>query len=407
MEKPQQCLLGAVRAALGGGTVPFCPGTPEEWQALVRLAEEQKLLPMVLDVLIPAARSAGGGEGLEPLRREVLRSAMAQAARTRRLEELCAALDRDGLRVLVVKGLVCRSLYPKPDLRPSGDEDMLARDGDLQAVHETLTRQGLRTDEADGLGTRQVVTYLDPETGLRVELHRRLFPEEAQAYGGMNACFQDAFRDCVPLRGGEKKVWTLPPEEHLLYLILHSLKHFLHSGFGVRQVCDISLAAAAWGEGVDWDRLFQALEEFHGGCFAAALLTIGGGALGMEARYPGKVRAFAGRHCQEDTGPLLEDLLSAGVYGGSSEARRHSSLITLHAFEGRRRANPVGALFPSARELSHAYPYLEEAPWLLPKAWAQRLLRYLSSGRGAASAKESAAIGARRVELLRKYRVIR
>lgn len=32
--------------------------------------------------------------------------------------------------------------------------------------------------------------------------------------------------------------------DHLFYLICHALKHFYHSGFGIRQVCDILLFAA-------------------------------------------------------------------------------------------------------------------------------------------------------------------
>ena len=105
---------------------------------------------------------------------------------------------------------------------------------------------------------------------------------------------------------------------------------------------------------------------------------------------------------------VLEDLLSGGVYGGNTEARRHSSLITLHAAEGKGERSLLRTVFPSAKELSRAYPYLEKAPWQLPRAWASRVLRYAAAGRGgAASAPESLAIGERRVALLRKYKVIR
>lgn len=406
MDKPQQHLLDALRAALTGGVPSSCPGTPEEWRALLDLAAEQRLLPLVLDVLVPAARTAGmEEEALRPLRREVIQGAVAQGARTRRIEGLCAALDREGLRPLLVKGLACRRLYPKPDLRLSGDEDLLARDGDLEAIHRALTGAGLVTQEGDSLGRAQVVTYADPATGLRLELHRRLFPEESEAYGGMNACFAEAFRHPVSLGEG---IWTLCPQEHLLYLILHSLKHFLHSGFGIRQVCDICLAGAAWGAEVDWPRLFRDLEAFQGGCFAAGLFTIGEEVLGLGGGYPAGLRAELARDPAPDVAPLLEDLLSGGVYGGNTEARRHSSLITLHAAEGKGERSLLRTVFPSAKELSRAYPYLEKAPWQLPRAWASRVLRYAAAGRGgAASAPESLAIGERRVALLRKYKVIR
>ena len=64
-------------------------------------------------------------------------------------------------------------------------------------------------------------------------------------------------------------------------------------------------------------------------------------------------------------------------------------------------------VFPTARELEGRYPYLKEKPWLLPGAWVQRLARYAGENRGrAGAARESVAIGERRVALLKKYGVI-
>ena len=60
-----------------------------------------------------------------------------------------------------------------------------------------------------------------------------------------------------------------------------------------------------------------------------------------------------------------------------------------------------------ARELEGRYPYLKDKPWLLPGAWVQRLARYAGENRGrAGAARESVAIGERRVALLKKYGVI-
>ena len=109
-----------------------------------------------------------------------------------------------------------------------------------------------------------------------------------------------------------------------------------------------------------------------------------------------------------DSQDLLEDLLAGGVYGSSSEERLHSSLITLNAVAGAdERASVLRTVFPRAEELKGSYPYLEKHPWMLPGAWAQRLARYAAGGgRRAASARESLSIGEKRVELMKKYRVI-
>ena len=53
------------------------------------------------------------------LRREAMLSVMAQVRAADAFTRRYAALEQAGLTPLVVKGAVCRGLYPKPDLRPS------------------------------------------------------------------------------------------------------------------------------------------------------------------------------------------------------------------------------------------------------------------------------------------------
>ena len=412
MEKHEQQLLQCLRSALFRQEAAQWPGDEEELNRLLTLAEEQHVLPLVLDRLIPAARTAGAeADALRPLRQMLLQSAVGQTRRTRKLEALYGALEAEGLRPLLVKGLACRLLYPNPDLRPSSDEDLLAREEEMKDIHRVFTRMGMEQEGDGRLGEAQVVTYWDRESGLRIELHRKLFPEDARAYGGMNRCFEQSFDRGIRLEGANGPVWTMGPDDHLLYLICHSFKHFLHSGFGVRQVCDICLAAAAWGERIDWDDFFAALEPFRADCFARNLFAIGAEYLGFAGRWPLPMEAALAARGETDCGALLEDLLTAGVYGSSSDVRLHSSRITLNAAaaEGEQTLgrSVLRTVFPSARELEGRYPYLKKKPWLLPGAWVQRLAHYAGENLGrTGAARESVAIGERRVALLKKYGVI-
>ena len=150
VEQAQRSLLEYLRAALDPeAAAPALPGK-EELSALLELAGEQQALLLVLDQLLPILRTVDwAAEMLGPLRQTLRQGVAGQARRTQELEELCRALDQAGLRVLVLKGLACRRLYPKPDLRPSSDEDLLARDADFAAVDEQLRRAGM---EAVGTG---------------------------------------------------------------------------------------------------------------------------------------------------------------------------------------------------------------------------------------------------------------
>lgn len=409
VERYEQQLLEALRAFLQSEPARLLLTEKEEWARLWEAAAQQKVLPMAADALAPALRTGGGEAILAAVRKTAVQTMTVQFHRSAIFLELYQKLLEKGTRPLVVKGILCRELYPKPDLRISADEDLLVAGEELPTVLAVLRKAGMTVEDPDA---EQVLACRDSRTGLYLELHRTLFPASSEVYGGLNRFFDDAFTCAVevPVEGGH--VWSLCPESHLLYLILHSFKHFLHSGFGIRQVCDICLFTEAYGAEVNWNRLADRLAKARADVFAANLLAIGREHLGV-SRYPEAAEAWmAGFGDELDCGDLLADLLASGIYGSSSLSRQHSSLITLNAVKagtgsGGGAHRVLRTVFPPRKDLLRAYPYLERYPWLLPAAWVQRIGRYQNQSGGTESARESLSIGTQRVELLKKYRVIR
>jgi AraC-like DNA-binding protein len=123
-----------------------------------------------------------------------------QIQKTHAFLSLYKELCQHGLKPLVVKGLVCRALYPKPDLRHSSDEDLLVREDALPAVLEFFRQKGLTIENEDD---EQVITCLDKQTGVYLELHRTLFSSSSQAYGALNRHFEEAFADAYSAQDDE------------------------------------------------------------------------------------------------------------------------------------------------------------------------------------------------------------
>ena len=200
--------------------------------------------------------------------------------------------------------------------------------------------------------------------------------------------------------------------DHLFYLICHSFKHFLHSGFGIRQVCDIILFANEYGDAIDWEKVLRQCREIHADLFAAALFAIGEKYLTFDpekAHYP-KVW----QEISVDETDMLMDLLDSGIYGNANMSRKHSSNMTLDAVaadkNGKKAGNTVlKSLFPSAKKLEGRYPYLKKHPILLPIAWTDRILKYrketVAGGDNAAA--DSVKIGNQRIELMKEYGIIK
>ena len=403
MENRHDLFLRALRCALRGEKADMALSR-EEWAALMELAQAHKVLPMILEAVHSCPGLQSLGEELPALKRKVRYQVMAQTQRTGEFLTLNRKLLDRGMKPLVVKGLICRELYPNPDQRPSGDEDVLVSPEQFGQCCEILRELGLESgpEQADAYE----IPFRKPGSYLYIELHRQLFPPEAEAYGHWNRFFEGVFDRAAELELPGSRVLTMAPTDHLFYLICHAFKHFLHSGFGIRQVCDIVLFAEKYGGEVEWQRIFDNCEAIRAVKFAAAIFRIGEKHLG--STVPGMFRAV-----EVDEMPMLTDLLLGGLYGDTTLSRKHSSSITLDAMaaekQGKRPRNGVMvSVFPSAEKLAGKYPYLKQHPWLLPLAWGQRIWRYSRETRTAAdsSAAEALRIGTERVELMRLYDIL-
>lgn len=403
MTEINSAFLKILYCALSGVKAPDLHHfTPEQWDALINLSMEQKVLPMIYDVIytqLPATQ----------LRSVVRQQVTMQTIKTDAFLQLYRAWTKADVAPIVVKGLVCRSLYPKPDHRPSSDEDVLVFPEQLTQAMTVLEEYGLSTDETDPEAYE--FPYKGNQTPLYIELHQSLFSPKSQSYGHWNSLFSTAKDSSYYITYENVAVRTLPPTQHLLYMLCHALKHFVHSGFGIRQVCDMVLFANHYGSEIDWQLLLKQCADIHAEQFAAAIFEIGRKYLTfdtMRSCYPTQWSEI-----KVDPEALLEDLFCSGIYGTASTARVHSSNMTLDAMSVDRgvgrKVSVLGSVFPAAHKISGRYPYLKKHPWLLPAAWTHRIFKYGKElkSHGAADAMESVQIGNQRIRLLRQYGVIK
>lgn len=407
-------MLEALRCFLNGEKVMWEDGvSAEDWQMLFRLCQYHQILPMIYDTVYacPAFQTCPQ-ETVQMIKTQVIRQVMVQSRKTEEFLQLYKKLLEQDLTPLVVKGLVCRELYREPDYRCSGDEDVLIPAEQFKACSEVFAAAGMEMLEPDqDPDEAGEVPFYKVGGLLHIELHKELFSSESEAYGDLNRLFDGVFERKIQDTIHGVPVYTMCHTDHLLYLILHAFKHFLHSGFGIRQVCDIVIYAEAFGKEIDWDELMEKCKGIHADVFAASLFDIGKKELTFDpvkACYPESWSSV-----EVDGSDLLEDLLEGGVFGDSSLSRKHSSNITLQAVSEDKKGKKAGAslaqtLFPDRRYMERTYTYLKKYPFLLPAAWASRILNYLkeSKSMGGNDAMESIEIGNHRVDLMKKYKII-
>ena len=389
--------LHIAKAAISGGDLP---AEKVDWPAVFALAGQQKLLP----ILFEAARATpAAGENavlFAVTKQQVIGQVLNQTVRSAEFADLYRKLRSAGLHPIVVKGQLCSRLYPQTDHRISADDDLLIPDGEFMACHEQLLTNGLTTDTpADELASADEVSYTKKGSLLYIELHRHLFDSSEDAHDDLNHFFTDI--NPVETDG----FLAMPPHEHLLYLILHAYKHFVRSGIGLRQFCDIGLWARAYHVEIDWQRLHEQCESVHAATFAAAAFCIAGDYLGIEFDLPAPWDGSI------DVEPLLHDSLCGGVYGSNDLTRLHSSTVTLNAVKASRtgeKSSVLRTVFPKREYLERNYPYLKKRPYLLPVAWAQRLAHYASEKQSGADSGASGSIklAKKRIELMKRYDIL-
>ncbi len=412
MDRISQCFLNSLCCAVKG--IPLDPAPElsfQDWDQVFRMAGIHRVLPMVFEAVhaLPELQSY---PPMPAIRRNVFHQVMIQTQKRADFLSLNRALTEVGIKPLVVKGIVCRELYPMPDHRISSDEDLLIKPAQTAVCHDIFSRFGLTTDLDETLWkTAYEIPYRKAGGALYIELHRHLFPPDSSAYGDLNRFFRKAADRAICHNIGGTDVYSLGYTDHLFYLICHAFKHFLHSGFGIRQVCDIVLYASAYGSHIQWDQLAKNCRQIRALHFASAIFTIGQKYLEFD---PGKAAMSPSwLEITVDEEPMMEDLLQSGIYGNSSLTRKRSSNITLEAVAAQKQGRSThsglaASLFPKAKSLKGRYPYLNDRPWLLPVAWASRMGTYCKDTLTSrhSDAVQSLEVGKQRLELLEQYHIL-
>ncbi len=396
MERNEYAFLNILKAALAGK--PWNPThtlSDEDWNTLFRLAQIHKVLPLVVEATHQLPQT-------DRIRSAVRQQVLGQTLKTCDFLALNRHLRERDIRPLVVKGIICRSLYPNPDCRTSADEDLLIRPEQFNKCCEALRDFGM-TPAGDE--NAYEIPWRKAGSLLYIELHKSLFPTESAAYGDLNRFFETVFDRAMEAEVQGEPVLTMNPTDHLFYLICHGFKHFLHSGFGIRQIADMVMLANRYDREIDWSQIAENCRLIRAEKFAAAVFQIGQKYLGLE-KFPEVWLSV-----EVDETALLADVLCAGIYGGAEETRLHSSNITLGAVADQKRGKRSGtgiakSLFPPAKSLQGRYPYLKKYPVLLPAAWISRIASYGAKKALSGEAAESLKIGAKRLELLKQYDIL-
>ncbi len=241
-----------------------------DWAALVALATEQKVCPLLyqrlksrgLDSVVPDTT-------MQALQDFYFKNAARNLRLCNELKHIVETLSADGvspagetISVIVLKGLhLATQVYDNIALRQMGDLDLLVPEEHLGRTADALVASGYGpakpySIDVDVAVSRHLTAFIKSEIG-EVEVHWTL-TEPNQPY---TIAVDALWARAIPLQIAGVDVLGLGLDDLLLHLCLHtSYQH--QFAFGLRPSCDIAYLIQRHGAALDWRAVQQRAETW-------------------------------------------------------------------------------------------------------------------------------------------------
>lgn len=282
MSKTIDAFFALLRAGLWEQGVRLLPFEPLDFEALYALADDQSVVGLVAAGLEHVEdRKIVKPEAL-PFLKKVFSVEGRNAAMNSFLEKKTIAMRQVGIYSLLVKGQGIAQCYTRPLWRSAGDIDFFV-DADNYRKAKPFLSKGAESIQAEGISSKHFGVTIEDWT---VELHGTLrCGLSARSDKVIDRIQDDTFQNgnVRTWRNGETDIFLPGPDNDVIFVFTHILKHFYKGGIGLRQLCDWCRLLWTYQDSIDTALLEQRLRamgflsEWH--AFAAFAVD----SLGMPA----------------------------------------------------------------------------------------------------------------------------
>lgn len=349
------------------GVEPLPPASID-WNRLFAYAKEQGVPVMIAQVLL-GAKSIDLPDKVRDYCDFLYYQFVAKEGYRRELvSDLLGVFENAHISVAVLKGYAVASVYAQPDCRISGDVDLLVSPKDEKAAIKLLEKQGFEVMQ------RAVASHHSEahheQIGV-VELHNALYDSAAEnLWFSGESTFAKLEENYITVDGMPSLGYT----DHLIFLTLHMMKHFIGGGLSLRMLLDVGLYYFVNLGSIDTDRYWTILDKL---------------------RFTKAIRVFfsiLGKYCGLSFDLVDDELMEAVLLDmerGGAFSVKDKSLGIVSAWEYSKSSVPsaeydkikaekmrtyrLRRFFPTYRTLIAEYPVLKKCPLLYPFVWSWRL----------------------------------
>ena len=347
--------------------VPRWELSEREWDELLEKADRHAVLSILYNTLTEQELSPKQQAIVTRTSRKYTMQSYHLLYSTHKIIE---TLKEKGITAVVLKGVSIACCYPTPELRKSGDIDiLLPHTNQLSAARDALLKVGFM--QAENQPSLHHLIMFD-DAGIEIELHNML----AEPFD--NAQINKYLADClihIPEHIEERNImgYELPvlSDGYQAYnLLLHMLQHFLRSGFGLKLLSDWVIFWQRSVPEAEIQLYLKLVQESGLSGFSRMITSVCVTYLGLDKGCE-LCRHMPELADEDDALGFVEDILEAEEFGKSSKDR----MVVLRGT----------SLSDYIREFHHAmclnFPNAGKVFLLWPALWVITLFRFLYNNR--------------------------
>lgn len=376
----QQMLQLVSAGACGHPLRTDCSGA--EWNNVIAAAKAQKVDCFLAYGLKRNRSLSCPPELREPLIRDARALMVSNALHRSAIIRLLQDMEAAGIHAVLLKGYAISGCYAIPECRTCADADIWVDPKDEDRACEFLKSQGFTVKPRWKNGHHAVCDH--PMLGC-VELHVILYDEIVEDIWFKMDGSEFVTEPHMLVQTEDGNYYTLGYTDHLIFLALHMIKHFIETGLTVQMMLDVALFYRKNAHHIDTDRLWNTVNSLHYGKLLQTILW----AMILHCGFQPEDFPGICPEAPEQVTAVLDDLEAGGWLGKIDMKDREqgwyaynrlvmtSEKSTAHYWKYMLRwklAMYMNMLFPSVTILENKYPYIKKSKLLIPIAWLHRLI---------------------------------
>ncbi len=362
MDKNSALLAELVSSAIRGRDNCCFDAIGVNWEELYIQAIKQQ----VYTLIYPAVKNIDSCHGpdkdlLEKWKAKIFRYGIILELNYKKVEAIFKHFLEYGIKPIMLKGFVFKTLYHQTQLRLMSDIDLLVEDKDIDTVSKILTEHGY-TPLKDK--KTKHIPFLHKDL-FRIEIHRALTDDEI--IKNKEEFSNAIWASKIKFRFKSTDIFTLSWEHQIIHMCIHMISHFVHGGFNLRQLCDLVLLVEQ--KTIDWNYVLEKSKEYGIHKFMSTVFIVCNRLLHLHVPVDFDIDESVDLYADKVIDDMFmggKDIISVSE-NISTKKKNYTSNRLYHIFS---------MLFPSYDKLSrrYSYMYIKSRPYLTPVAWIHRIV---------------------------------